>query len=304
MDFDMRFISGLPALALALILAALPLSASPFKTVFPDQADSVPEEFRAQLEALELRQGKVTLDGGMATLDVPEGYYFLDGKDGSFVLETVWGNPPSSGTLGMLFPIDKSPLDDSWGIEIYFDEMGYVSDSDAATMDYDEILAQLKQDALDANADRVASGFQAVTVTGWAATPRYDATERKLFWAKSLRFEGDDSDVLNYNIRALGRKGVLVLNFIAGIEQLPQVEAATPDVLKMVSFTEGNRYADYLPGVDTVAAVGIGGLIAGKVAAKAGLLVLLLAFLKKGAVLIILPLIWLKNRVFGSKPDA
>ena len=71
----------------------------------------------------------------------------------------------------------------------------------------------------------------------------------------------------------------------------------------MISFTQGNRYSDYLPGTDTVAAVGIGGLIAGKAAAKAGLLVLLLAFLKKGAVLVLLPLFWLKNKLFGRKDN-
>lgn len=69
----------------------------------------------------------------------------------------------------------------------------------------------------------------------------------------------------------------------------------------MVSFTEGNRYADYVPGVDTMAAVGIGGLIAGKVAAKAGLLIVLLAFLKKGFILLLLPLFWLKNKFFGKR---
>lgn len=300
----MHFISGIPALVLAFSLAALPVGATPFKNVFPDQVASVPEEYRTQLEAMELRQGKIALTEGNATLDVPEGYYFLDPKDGRFVLESMWGNPPSTGTLGMLFPIDKSPLDDTWGIEVYYDDMGYVSDADAATMDFDAILKQLQDEANDANPDRVKDGYAAVTVTGWAATPRYDATERKLFWAKQLHFEGDESDVLNYNIRALGRKGVLVMNFIAGMEQLAQVEAATPDVLKMVSFNEGSRYSDYVPGVDTVAAVGIGGLIAGKVAAKAGLMILLLAFLKKGFILVLLPLIWLKNKLFGGKPQA
>ncbi|MGH9940273.1 MAG: DUF2167 domain-containing protein, partial [Blastocatellia bacterium] len=44
-----------------------------------------------------------------------------------------------------------------------------------------------------------------------------------------------------------------------------------------VEFNEGHRYGDYVAGVDKVAAYGIGGLIAGKLAAKAGLFKLLLA---------------------------
>jgi len=42
--------------------------------------------------------------------------------------------------------------------------------------------------------------------------------------------------------------------------------------LPAVNFTEGNRYADFNPDIDKVAAYGIGGLIAGKVLMKAGIL--------------------------------
>jgi len=60
------------------------------------------------------------------------------------------------------------------------------------------------------------------------------------------------------------------------------VEAATPAILGLVEFNEGHRYSDFDPGLDKVAAVGIGGLIAGKVAAKIGLLKGIGLFLAKG----------------------
>lgn len=89
------------------------------------------------------------------------------------------------------------------------------------------------------------------------------------------------------------------------MEQLTEVEAAVPDVLSMVSFTEGNRYSDFNPSIDKVAAIGIGGLIAGKLAAKAGVLALALVFLKKAGVLLLLPLVWLGKLFKGRrKPDA
>jgi uncharacterized membrane-anchored protein len=92
------------------------------------------------------------------------------------------------------------------------------------------------------------------------------------------------------------------VNFIAGIQALPEVEAAVPSVLRMVNFTEGNRYADFNPSTDAVAAVGLGGLIAGGILAKkAGLLVLLLALLKKGGFLLLIPLFWLKNLFTGRR---
>ncbi|MFV0411154.1 MAG: DUF2167 domain-containing protein [Paracoccus sp. (in: a-proteobacteria)] len=114
---------------------------------------------------------------------------------------------------------------------------------------------------------------------------------------------GSEHSTLNYNIRELGRRGVLVSNFIASTEQLDEIKAAAPDVMEMIAFNDGNRYSDYVPGVDTVAAVGIGGLIAGKVAAKTGILLMLLVFLKKGAFLLILPVIWGVNRLRGRRSE-
>ncbi len=76
-------------------------------------------------------------------------------------------------------------------------------------------------------------------------------------------------------IRILGRKGVLVLNAVAPMSQLAQVEAATPEILSMVDYQAGNRYADFNSDTDKVATYGLAALVAGGVAAKAGLLKLL-----------------------------
>lgn len=302
--------------ALGLTLAAClasAASAKPFKDMFPQIYDSIGAAEKPGIDAMDLQQGKVTLDGKIATFDLPEGYYFLGSRDARFVLETLWGNPADADTLGLVFPPGVSPYQsDSWALEVYFDKIGYVSDSDAAAYDYKDMLTQMQSDAEAGNADRKAKGFEAIHVLGWAAEPRYDQATRKLYWAKRLQFEGSDGETLNYNIRALGRHGVLVMNFIASMQDLPKVEAALPDVLKMVNFTDGNRYSDYLPGVDTVAAVGIGGLIAGQVLAKTGILLVILAFAKKFIFLIFLPVIalfgrvkgWLQSRRGGGDSDA
>jgi hypothetical protein len=60
-----------------------------------------------------------------------------------------------------------------------------------------------------------------------------------------------------------------------------------------VEFEPGNRYADFNPDVDEVAAYGIGALVAGKVAAKAGLFKGLIAVLLASKKLLILGLIGL-----------
>ena len=49
-------------------------------------------------------------------------------------------------------------------------------------------------------------------------------------------------------------------------------------MLNSVEFNQGNKYSDFNPSVDKVAAWTIGGLVAGKVLAKAGLFAIILKF--------------------------
>jgi len=77
----------------------------------------------------------------------------------------------------------------------------------------------------------------------------------------------------------LGRKGVLELNAIASADQFNEIDAQTPQILGMVNFTEGSRYADFDPKVDKVAEYGLATLVAGgalALAAKAGFFKVLL----------------------------
>ena len=179
-----------------------------------------------------------------------------------------------------------------------------MKDEDAAEIDYDGLLKEMQADTRDGNAARVEAGYDAVELLGWALPPRYDAANKKLHWAKLLRFGDATEPTLNYNARVLGRRGVLVMNVIGSAAQLPEIQAALGPIMAAVDFTTGHRYRDFDPGVDDMAAYGIGGLVAGKVLAKVGLF----AFILKGWKLILVAAIaaWtaLKRFVFKSKdPD-
>jgi uncharacterized membrane-anchored protein len=87
-----------------------------------------------------------------------------------------------------------------------------------------------------------------------------------------------DVNTLNYNVRILGRKGVLVVNAIASTPQLELIKGTIPAIMNHVKFDNGFQYADFDSNVDEVAAYTIGGLVAGKVLAKAGLFAVLAKF--------------------------
>lgn len=261
-----------------------------------------PEEFVASLE---FKSGRIVLGNDLATLNLPDSLVFLDGENAQRLLVDAWGNPPDDvPPLGMILPAGISPLaDESWGVTVEYEESGYVSDEDAADIDYADMLEDMQADMREANTWREENGYEVVQLVGWAAEPRYDAEGKKLHWAKELKFGDSEANTLNYNIRVLGRKGVLVLNFVANMDQLAEIEANVPAVLAATEFNPGQRYAEFDPDLDTVAAYGLGALVAGKVAAKTGLLALLLVLLKKFWFIPVVLGGWLLRRIGLRKKD-
>lgn len=275
-----------------------------------------PHPSRAEAEALasglKYQQGTIKLHGDLATLEVPSQFRFLNGADANTVLVRLWGNPPGGEPLGMLVPADTSPLSkDCWAVIITYEEQGYVKDKDAEKINYDDLLKQMKSDTQSVNKKRQEQGYPSIELVGWAAPPRYEQGAHKLYWAKELRFgdTGGGENTLNYNIRMLGRRGVLVLNSVAGITQLQEIENNAPAILSAVNFNSGNRYADFNPKSDKVATYGIAALVAGgaAVAGKLGLFkglwVAILAAKKFVIIGVVAISAWLK-KLFGKKSAA
>ncbi len=261
-----------------------------------DDTNKVPAEIISALKSLKYQQGVIDLHDGLARLTVPPQFNFLGPDDAETVLVKLWGNPPSDQKpLGLLIPAGMNPFSSNvWVVTIDYSEDGYVKDDDASKINYDDLLKQMKKSIADENKLRHDKGYPTLTLVGWAAPPHYDAATHKLYWAKDLKFEDETNDTLNYSIRMLGRKGVLELNAIAGINQLAEIDQQTPQILAMVDYKEGNRYADFDPKTDKVAKYGIAALVAGgvlAVAAKAGFFKLLLVGLvamKKFVILAVL----------------
>lgn len=228
-------------------------------------------EAQALIDRLNFQQGKVVLHDGLATLNVPEGFRYLNGPDANKIIVDLWGNPPGEQPLGLLMP-NVSPISrDAWAVIITYAKDGYVKDDDAEKINYDELLKKMKQGIHDANPERAKQGYPTMDLVGWAAPPRYERDTHKLYWAKELKFSGSAENTLNYNIRMLGRRGVLVLNAVASMSQLSEIEKASPEILSAIDYNPGNRYADFdAKSGDKIASYGLAALVAGGVAAKLG----------------------------------
>lgn len=286
------------AVAALLLIAGLPVAAA------GDAADDA--QLRQFVDSLHFSAGTVAIGAAHATLKLAPDFRFLDAHDAQRVLSDLWGNPPDDEVLGMILPSASALTDETngWAVVVTYSSDGHIADGDASTIDYDKLLAQMQQETRAANSEREKQGYPAVQLVGWATPPHYDASTSKLYWAKELDFAGAREHMLNYDIRVLGRGGYLSLNAIAAMSQLDLIQRQMPEVLAMTEFDPGQRYADFDATTDKVAAYGISALVAGAIAAKAGLFAklfaLLLAF-KKVAIAACIAFAALVRKLFARR---
>lgn len=299
-------------------VAALLVSGAPLSSQAVAQDAQISEEaakarYDAHMRTLEAelhpQSGTVTIPEAKASLNLGDRYYFLPAAEAKRVLTEAWGNPPEAAqnVLGMVFPSGRKFTDATWGAVIEYEETGHISDKDAASEDYDAVLADMKSSAEEENKALVEQGYSASHIVGWAQAPTYDARTKTLIWARNIKFDGAENNTLNYDVRTLGRSGVLSLNMVDSMPNLPVVQTAAASLGATVQFDQGARYADFNASTDKLADYGLAGLVAGgaglAVAKKVGLLGILALVLKKGLVVIIAAaaglFAWFKKR-FGA----
>jgi uncharacterized membrane-anchored protein len=222
--------------------------------------------------------------GTIAILDariaLPHGFRYLNARDAQRTL-TFYGNPRHSEVRALILPPHSNVLSAVYFIVATYEADGHVSDSDAAKIDYDKLLRGMQSSEKSDNEERAKQGFDPIHMVGWAEPPHYDATNHKLYWASNLVFGNEPVHTLNYEVRTLGREGMLALNAVAAMRDIRTVRSGMQTVLRSSRFVHGRRYEDYRKGDKvsklTVAAVVAGGAYA---VAKTGLFALLIAKLK------------------------
>jgi uncharacterized membrane-anchored protein len=288
--------------ALVLCIGTTHAGAAPAPASDDTKPGQTVEQFLATLKP---QHGTIDLPGGIATLNLNDDFYYLTPDDTERLIVDGWGNPPGHKTLGMIIPTATSPMSrGGWGVLVSYKDDGHISDEDAAKIDYTELLKQMQDEDEDANKERRKQGYAGLQLIGWAEPPRYDDSTHKMYWARELKADNAPENTLNYSIRVLGRGGVLELNAVASMSDLPTIQRELPNILDFTNFTDGNRYADYQPGTDKLAKYGLAALVAGGIASKAGLfakLGLLLLAAKKFLVVGLLVVASFFRKLFNRK---
>ncbi len=218
------------------------------------------------------QKGPATVQlGNEATLNVPEGYAFLD-PAGTREFNEVAHNPPSEAD-------EYTLASDDWVAFFSYDDVGYIKDDE--TIDADAILDNIREGTAAANEERRARGWGEMSILGWSARPEYDTQLKSLAWSILAEDLSDHHKIVNYNTRLLGRRGVMRVVVVTQPESLAADIADFKRRVKGFQFVSGESYAEYQPG-DHVAAYGLAALITGgaaAVAAKKGLFTVIGGFL-------------------------
>lgn len=138
---------------------------------------------------------------GVAQVNLPAGYVFLDGKATRAMMKAS-GEPTSGREYGAMMPTNGD-----WQVMFEYDDVGFVKDDEKDKLNADKLLDAIKRGTAEANKERVRMGNSPLEIVGWEQPPRYDATSHNLEWA--IRATSEGRQILNYNTRLLGRKGVM-----------------------------------------------------------------------------------------------
>lgn len=264
----------------ALLAVSLSLSAwarSPKKTPPPEPApaaaDSAPPAEADAMGGLEdkLPEGmtagpaEVTL-GSHAKLQLSEDAVFGNAKVAREILEQS-GNLTSGKEQGIV-------LRDGATVIFDFDPVGYVKDDDKDALDADKMLASLRENQDAANVELRRLARPELEIAGWHVKPHYDEKTHNLEWAPLVKSKTDGKTTVNYNVRLLGRRGVMEAALLVAPDKFDAQLPWFRSLLGNYAYVAGEDYASFRQG-DKISEYGLAALVTGgvvAVAAKSGLL--------------------------------
>ncbi|HEY3398984.1 MAG TPA: DUF2167 domain-containing protein [Armatimonadota bacterium] len=243
---------------------------------------------------------KVDLGLNVAELALDEAFVFANAADTRKMLYAM-GNRPNGNELGMVAPKDENQ---EWMVIFKYLDVGYVSDEEKDKIDADELLKSIKEGTEEANQERASRGIPALHVVGWQQKPQYDSATHNFTWAILAKNEGGE-EVVNYNVRILGREGYMSVTLADDPKNLETSKPIVEKILGKFSFKSGKTYSEYRQG-DKVAQYGLTALVAagaGAAGVKLGLFAVFGKFLAKAWKVVVVVLVGLGGfvkKLFGG----
>lgn len=200
------------------------------------------------------QSGQISLHNGDLSLNVPDGWKFYSADEARAFLARANAATPSGDILGMLAPAnERVDAPDSWACVLSYDAIGYVRADSAGGLS----AANFEDDVKSARTN------QHRPFEGFAIQPAFDNAGLNLTWAERTAPPAAGGKDFRHEQKALGRQAVVGFTSIGTADQMPEITAAAPAMLAMLTFPEGQRYADFNASADRVSNYSVPGLITG-----------------------------------------
>ena len=233
---------------------------------------------------------------GLAEIELSESFLWMD-EEGTRELMQLMENPINGTELAT---VTSAAENEYWYLVFEWDEIGFVEDEEGDALDAGAMLSAIRKGTERANRERKRRGWAMLQIVGWQEEPHYDPLTHNLTW--SVIGESNGERIINRNIRILGRRGVMSLTLVASPDELEAASATVDGLLQGYRFQPGNRYAEFVPGKDRLAEVGLTALVvggAGALAVKSGLLARMWKLLVAGVVALAAGV----RKLFGRKGE-
>lgn len=232
-------------------------------------------------DTFEGRTGEIHFPVCHATLAVPEGFEFLGEEDACHLLVDYWDNQEErvkDGLLGILIPAGSQAFYQiTVAYLVSYNNCGYIKDDDANSVDYTKMLKDIQKSEKEEN-EKLPEEDRLSTLR-WEYTPKYLNDCHVLVWAKRIGSKNGES--VNYDMRVLGKDGIVSLMAVIDAEDGPEVKQKEQSIINSLVYDKGFAYSDFDSSRDRVSDWTIGGLVAGSILAKTGFFAKIGIFLLK-----------------------
>jgi len=228
---------------------------------------------------------KTLLKKPNAEINISESEYYLKGtKDINQYSWWIFNEEDIKSDL-IIFSGDQT-------IYVKYKNEGYVTIEDWKSVKPEDLIAEMRQLQNDWKDQLIEEGSNYVEQINWIYKPTFDQEKNAVYVSYEAAWNGKDGKykTMQTNSIVLGRNGYLDLSFVTPITndtkdtELKQFANLAKDFTDGIDFLEGSKHTDYKSG-DKIAALGIGGLVAGtlgvKALAKVGILAKFAPFLIK-----------------------
>ena len=228
------------------------------------------EKFRSKIETLDwqnLNQPKeffYKIKKANAEIHIISNEIFLNNfNDINQFSYWAWGTPADENTVLYI-------KGDGYNIFVEYADNGYVKIDDWKKVKSQDLMDEMKKIAKLNEEYLKSQGLSYTTDIKWIYKPTFDEKSKLVFYSYEVSWSDGGKTMENRSI-ALGRRGHIDNSYVVNINKdtnLLDTAEFSKEFGESVLFGDGSKHSDYKSG-DRIAAVGLGGLVAGSLGVKA-----------------------------------